>query len=222
MRNLIVLTALVLAACGSRPPTEASAPLQVQYTFAAQAWLPDVTDCATQAPVVPELRSADFLNPAEDALAIRIGVPVPLLLPAYQIASEDVVVVIHPQNPISSLTEDQVRGLFSGAISNWDQVGGSDRIVQVWIFAAGEDVQQVFESAVMQGAPVVSSARLATGPDDLATSIGSDPGAIGLLTRHWAAANVRTVYTAATVPVIVLTTSGADPKVQAILNCLQR
>jgi hypothetical protein len=193
----------------------------VQYTFAAQAWLTDVANCAPQAPVVPELRSADFLDLGDNIVAMRIGAPVPLLFPAYQIASEDVVVVIHPQNPVTSLTPDQVRGLFSGTISNWSQIGGADQLVRVWVLAAGEDVQQIFDSTVMQGAPIVSSARLAAGPDEMASSVNSDPGAIGLLTRRLAGENVSVAYAAATVPVIVLTASGADANIQAILDCLQ-
>ena len=33
---------------------------------------------------------------------------------------------VHKDNPIDSLTRDQVRSLYSGAITNWSQVGGHD------------------------------------------------------------------------------------------------
>ena len=33
---------------------------------------------------------------------------------------------VHKDNPINSLTSDQVRGIYSGQITNWNQVGGHD------------------------------------------------------------------------------------------------
>ncbi len=236
MKRPVLLIPLILTACASATPVATPRPLRVQYTFAAQTWLAEVADCAPQMPVVPELRAADYLGPGttganpedpedrdtgEGELAIRIGVPSPLLLPAYQIDSEDVLVVIHPQNPLASLTAEQARGLFSGAITNWREIGGADLAVRAWVFAGGEDLQQIFDSVLMGGTPVVSSARLAAGPEDMAATVGSDPGAIGLLTRHWVAGNVRVAYMVAAVPVIVLTAPDPDPDVQAVVKCLQ-
>ena len=221
MKRLLVLSALILTACGAGTPSPTPQPLRVQYTFAAQTWLGELGDCAPQTPVVPELRAADYLDLTDADVAIRIGVPSPLLFPAYEIASEEVVVVIHAQNSAASLTVEQVRGLFSGAITNWRQVGGTDGAVQAWIFAAGEDVQQIFDFTVMQGTPVVSSARLAAGPEEMATSVASDPRAIGILTGHWTAGNLRVALAAATVPVLVILAEGSTETVEAIVACMQ-
>jgi hypothetical protein len=221
MKRLWILIALMLAACGRGTPAASPAPLRVQHTFAAQPWLSDMADCAAT-PVLPELRAADYLDLTDADMAIRIGVPSPLLFPAYEIASEDVVVIVHPQNPATSLTVEQVRDLFGGTTANWRQVGGADLAVHPWIFPAGEDLQQIFQAVVLQDAPAVSSARLAAGPEQMAAAVGSDPGAIGILTGHWAAGSVRIALAAATVPVLVLLSPGGpDEALTAVLACLQ-
>ena len=43
-----------------------------------------------------------------------------------QIGWEAFVFFVHKDNPITSLTADQVRGIYSGKITNWSEVGGND------------------------------------------------------------------------------------------------
>ena len=43
-----------------------------------------------------------------------------------QIGWEAFVFFVHKDNPIDSLTAEQIRGIYSGEITNWSQVGGSD------------------------------------------------------------------------------------------------
>ena len=47
------------------------------------------------------------------------------------VAIDSMVVVTHPSNPVGSLTMDQLRGIFSGQISNWSEVGGEDLPINV-------------------------------------------------------------------------------------------
>jgi hypothetical protein len=41
------------------------------------------------------------------------------------------VVITHPSNPVTELTTDQIRKLYSGELTNWNQVGGPDIAVKV-------------------------------------------------------------------------------------------
>ena len=43
-----------------------------------------------------------------------------------QIGWEAFVFFVHKDNPINSLTTEQIKGIYSGEITNWNQVGGSD------------------------------------------------------------------------------------------------
>ena len=218
----LILAGSLLPSCNSATPTVPLEPITVQYTTAAAPWLAGLYDCAGANVVTAEQRAADFLDPQSVNLAIRIGQPANLTSPAYQIGSEDILVILNPQNPINALTAEQVRGLFTGQVLNWQEVNGSNAPVQVWVFSSGEDVWQIFEQTALGGSPATSMARLAAGPDEMAQAIASDVNAVGILTRHWKAGNVSAVYNVASVPVLALTPAKPQGAVQELLACLQK
>jgi phosphate transport system substrate-binding protein len=45
------------------------------------------------------------------------------------IARDAIAVIVHPDNPVSKLTLEQVAMIFKGEINNWSEVGGEDRII---------------------------------------------------------------------------------------------
>ncbi|MCS7011402.1 MAG: substrate-binding domain-containing protein [Anaerolineales bacterium] len=210
---------LLLAACISDSPTPETSLLYVQHTFAVHPWLEAVQSCAGERPVIFEQRAANFLNPDETvAFAIRIGEPTPLLFLAYDIAREDVVVILHPDNPTHALTREQVRALFSGSITNWKEVGGTDAPVHVWIFPPGEDVQQVFTTA-LEGIRITTFARLAAKPETMLQAIAEDPHAIGLITRRLLDKRVRATFTIVSAPVLLMTST--ESPAAELAGCLR-
>jgi ABC-type phosphate transport system substrate-binding protein len=206
----------------SASPTLSTDSITVQYTAAAIPWLADLQNCAGGTVVMAEQRAADLLDLQTIDLAIRIGQPDALTSPAYQIGSEDILVISNRQNPINTLTADEVRGLFTGSIQTWQEINGSDSPVQVWVFASAEDVQQIFEQTVLGGAMITSNAHLAAGPNEMSQAIANDVNAVGILTRHWKAGNVSEVSMVATAPVLAITAGEPQGVVPGILACLQK
>lgn len=47
------------------------------------------------------------------------------------VALDGVVVVVNPENPVDSLTVDQLAAIYTGRITNWDEVGGDDAPIVV-------------------------------------------------------------------------------------------
>ncbi len=43
------------------------------------------------------------------------------------IARDAIAVIVHPDNPVTQLTLQQISDIYSGIISNWNEVGGEDR-----------------------------------------------------------------------------------------------
>ena len=43
-----------------------------------------------------------------------------------EIGKEAFVFFVHKDNPITNLTTEQIKGIYSGEITNWKEVGGSD------------------------------------------------------------------------------------------------
>jgi hypothetical protein len=222
LNTILLLASLLLTSCSSQTPTATIEPLTVQYTAASTPWLATVYNCTSANVVKAEQRAADFLDPQSVDLTIRIGQSEELAFPAYQIGSEDILVIVNLQNPINQLIAEEVLGLFNGSIQTWQEINGSDEPVQVWVFASGEDIQEIFEQFGMDNTSITSNAHLAVGPDEMSQAIANDVNAIGILPRHWKAGNVSEVFTVAAVPVLVLT--GGEPRgaVEGIIACLQK
>jgi hypothetical protein len=217
IRKLLTIPLILLAACSPAAATAAPQVVRVYASSSAQTWLAELYDCAGSGPAVIVVAA----GPASADMLLRIGDPELPAGRAYQIATEEILVVVHPQAGVGALSADQVRLLFSGQAANWKDVGGNDLPVQVWVYGSGEDVQQVFEQAVMLGEPVSSLARLAVSAQDMSDSVGLNPGSVGILTRHWKAGNTREAFLAASAPALAITPSEPQGAVEGLIACLQ-
>lgn len=57
--------------------------------------------------------------------------------------------VVHPDVKVDDLTIDQLKGIFTGKVANWKEVGGDDKEIVVINRAAGSGTRATFESAVL-------------------------------------------------------------------------
>lgn len=71
-------------------------------------------------------------------------------------AREAFVFIVNADNPVNSLTEQQVRDIFSGAITNWRAVGGDDQEIQTWQRPEDSGSQTVMLSQVMKNVRMIS------------------------------------------------------------------
>lgn len=83
-------------------------------------------------------------------------------LQAYAVAKDGVAIVAHPEMPVGGLTVNQVRDLFTGVISNWQEVGGPDAAVRVISREMGSGAWLGFEQWVL-GKGAMMSLGLQTG-----------------------------------------------------------
>ncbi len=66
------------------------------------------------------------------------------------IGKDAIAVVVHKNNPVSDLSSSQLRGIFSGKIKNWKEVGGKDLPIKPFITAKNSATNKVFYSTVMR------------------------------------------------------------------------
>mgnify|MGYP003295438499 CR=1 FL=1 len=67
------------------------------------------------------------------------------------IAIEGLAFLVNIGNPIDSLTIDQVRGIYSGEITNWSEVGGEDREIAAFRRNSDSGSQVMMLNTVMKG-----------------------------------------------------------------------
>jgi len=220
MKKLIFFLMLLATACGASP-TDQTVPatplvIKVHATAAARFWQDALFVCAAQYPVVLVLS-----DPVSADISLRVGEPRNLASPAFQLGWEEIMVVVNTTRPSRQLNIDQVGALFSGRIKEWSEIDpGETGVVKVWVFAPGEDAQQVFAQSLKEG-PIFSGARLAGSPEEMSQAVAADRNAVGILSRRWQTENTSTVYVAATVPVLAVTPSEPQGIAKDLLACLQ-
>jgi len=220
---LIALACILLPACNSALPTTVPEPVTVQFTTATIPWLAGLYHCAGGDVVIAEQRGADFLDPQSADVVIRVGQPDSPTPYTYQIATDDLLVVVNSKNPTSKLTTDQVYGLFTGQIQNWKAINSTDAPVHIWVYPAAEDIQNIFNQGSLHGNLVSSTAYLANNPDEMLQAIEKDVNAIGIITQHWKTGNITGAYTAASnLPVLAITFSKPQGNLTHILACMQK
>jgi phosphate transport system substrate-binding protein len=50
----------------------------------------------------------------------------------FELKKDVILFVVHPSNPVSKLTPEQLRDILTGKISNWKEVGGNDKPIVVY------------------------------------------------------------------------------------------
>ena len=201
-----LLAILLLTSCASPASTETQI-VDVYATPAAGPWLSELYDCANTASIILNI------TPDSPDILLRLGEPSGLSTPAFQIDTEEILVVVHRVSPLQNLSLAQAQALFGGQ---------GDPSLQIWVYADGEDVQEIFEQTVMQSRNIVSSARVAVNPQQMSDLLNAEINAVGVLPRHWKMGDTRKVFSAGTFPVLAITTSIPEGIVQELIACLQK
>lgn len=98
------------------------------------------------------------------------------------IAKDAVAFLVNSKNPVSGLTTEQLRKIYTGEITNWKEVGGNDEKIQPYVRNAYEGVQEIFRSSVMQEMPFGFFPELSVGVDMMKNpfyQLDDDAGSIG-------------------------------------------
>jgi len=81
---------------------------------------------------------------AQIGLVSRALKPEEADLQATTIAIDGIALIVNRANPVRSLSEDQIRGIYTGTISDWRQLGGADAAITVVTKAEGRSTLELF------------------------------------------------------------------------------
>lgn len=100
------------------------------------------------------------------------------------IAWDAVVLIVHPNNPVGQLTLVQLLDVYAGRARNWSQVGGADKVINLYAVAGPLDgVEYELRRALFgNGALNVAAGRWYLNTQQLEDAIAIDPAALGVTT----------------------------------------
>ena len=96
------------------------------------------------------------------------------------IGIEGILVIVNRSNPVADLSVEQLQSIYTGKISNWKEVGGPDRRIQLYSTEAVIGGSIFFQDFVLQGDDIDTTMRGYSSPKDTAHAVSSDPAGIGL------------------------------------------
>ena len=88
-------------------------------------------------------------------------------------------VIVAPDNPVAQLTIEQLRGIFTGEITNWSALGGPDRPINLHSRPDRSGTCKSFCDAVLLGRSLAGSTQRHAENATLTEKVNADPGGIG-------------------------------------------
>lgn len=82
------------------------------------------------------------------------------------VTKSNVVIFLERSNPVSKLSREQLKGIFTGKIINWKEVGGADLEIQLFWTKEIVYVNSLFIKMILDGQPISPKAKVV---DDLLT-----------------------------------------------------
>lgn len=139
------------------------------------------------------------------------------------IGTNRTVLFVHPSNKVSQLSREQIKGIFTGKITNWKDVGGDDRVIIVaWgIGTPGQNAQ--FTKEVLGGEAVTKEAMETTNYAAIKEAVASTPEAVGIDPYGMADETVKAIPNDPdlTSPIIAVTIGKPSAKVQKLIDYIK-
>ncbi len=216
--GILTVLALLLSACNSAQSTGTE--LHIAISPAAQPANAAVMACLPREEGLQISVNASYPAAADLEnldLYIRLGEPQEPPAFAAQLATESFVVVT---NATRSLTHSQAADLFSGRISNWNELGGEDLPVELWVGPASDEARQALEASILLSSPVAGDANVAADPQQILDAVAADPAAAGLLPAAWAG-DAAQINLGIELPLLAVAAQEPSGAARAVLSCLQ-
>jgi len=99
------------------------------------------------------------------------------------LAVDSLVLIVNPDNGIDSVSVTDLQGIYSGKITNWKELGGTDLPIQVVTHAEGSGTFSVFQSRIFgKTAPAIpKDAVVGADSNEIAAFVNENLGAIGFV-----------------------------------------
>ena len=98
-----------------------------------------------------------------------------------EFAIDGLAMIVHPQNPVNNLTLNQIRDIYSGKITNWKQVGGTDALIHLIAREEGSGTRSAFEDLVMGKDRITPRSIVQSSNGAVRQLVSGDKHAIGFI-----------------------------------------
>ena len=97
------------------------------------------------------------------------------------VAADGIAVIVNPKNAVSELTMDQIKGIYTGKINNWKEVGGRNKRIVVVSRDSSSGTFEAFNELALDKEKVRPDALMNASNNAVAQTVASTPDAIGYI-----------------------------------------
>ena len=132
------------------------------------------------------------------------------------VALDGIAVFLHDQNAVSDLTLAQLKGIYTGAITNWREVGGADATIILYGRENNSGTYAFFKEHVLHKEDYADRTQTLPGTAAVVNAVSKDKNGIGYGGIAWArgvkyAAVKATDTSAAVIPSVETVSNGSYP-----------
>ncbi len=109
------------------------------------------------------------------------------------VAKDAVAIYINADNPVKTLTVDQLNKIFTRKVTNWKEVGGSDMPIILYGRENSSGTYEFFKEHVLNGADFAPETATLAGTAAIVNAVVKDPKGIGYGGAAYTAAGVKQV-----------------------------
>lgn len=105
------------------------------------------------------------------------------------LALDGLLLIVHPENPLSSVTLAEAQALFAGLVNDWASFGLADGAITLLVPQPAAGSAVLFERFVLQEQRLSIHAQLRPNPSTIIDAVAASPNALGLVTASALAAD---------------------------------
>lgn len=112
----------------------------------------------------------------------------------YVVGRDALSIIVHKDNPINELTLAQLKEIYTGAVTNWKQLGGPDARIVLNSRETSSGTYAFFQEHVLgKGTPFAASALLLPATSQIVANVEQDRGGIGYVGLGYVTPAVKAV-----------------------------
>lgn len=97
----------------------------------------------------------------------------------HAVARDGVTVYVHVSNPLATISMAQLKGVYTGTITNWNELGGADQPIVVYSRENNSGTYVFFKEHVLGGADFAERAQTLPGTAAVVNAVMKDKNGIG-------------------------------------------
>ena len=111
----------------------------------------------------------------------------------YTVAKDGLAVIVHPDNPVDSLTMEQIKDIFTGKVTNWQDVGGDDVQILIYTRDTSSGTYGFFKEFVLEDEGYTEAGRRTASNAAMANTIAQEKYSVGYVGLPFLTNNVKAV-----------------------------